>query len=209
MSVEPDYLRQKSELGLSVRDEVRDGWLGASSQVSVVQPTPLPEFTPLPTALGTTDGAFGEGEGGIPVCSNPWAIGLDPGRGVFTVNLVLVVPTQTQSVSTSDSISFSSSGVQTSVLPSSAVLTTKTECASSVAVGSITSDFAATPGAVTPAASFRASTTTSSDPVSSWKGSVVPASKISNGSRASISIRWSIECIWVLVVSIGVVFYCI
>jgi hypothetical protein len=38
---------------------------------------------------------------------------------------------------------------------------------------------------------------------------VVPASKISNGSRASISIRWSMECIWVLVVSIGVVFYCI
>jgi hypothetical protein len=38
---------------------------------------------------------------------------------------------------------------------------------------------------------------------------VVPASKTSNGSRASISIRWSLESIWVLVVLIGVVFYCI
>jgi hypothetical protein len=78
-----------------------------------------------------------------------------------------------------------------------------------VAVGSITSVFAATFGTVTPAASSRASTTMSSDPNSTWKESAVPVNKTSNSSTALASERWSMECVWVLVVSMSVVFYCI
>ncbi|KAL2844739.1 hypothetical protein BJY01DRAFT_248020 [Aspergillus pseudoustus] len=178
IALEGGDLIKKRKSGLYGHVEVLDSSLRASSHVSMVSPTSFTEPVSLPSAPETGN------EIDRPVCSNPWAMGRDQGRELFTLDVVLVVPTRGSTTTTSTPAGWTTASSLSVIFTSQVALT------SPMAAGSVVTDSSEVVTSVlaTSTTSTKASTTRT-EASSTLSGSGAIETKASSGARCL-----SIEC---------------